>query len=404
MMGRFTIEESLQLIENICFAKNSVSVDSDLGSISIEKLSNLLYYWMTKYHKEFVGNSLEKVKRLFKWMELANPSEKNGFLQSLSTCILNSNAVLKYSQQTEVFCDTFRISSKDVGFKVLIEVLSSTKGWCSLRSINKNMKKVAEDYLPPPPQEEFNALFKCRIPVPREAKLVDLPTQVVAHELGVRYLNKLKRVHPNEWVGDRNKENSPTIMGIIEDSNQLSCWVQTLLLDRDANVRRSNWKWMYSLVQDLRKREDYNNLMSIVNGMNTTPVHRTHFAESIYTRKQNETLNDITEFLSSSNNFFALQNAMESSTGSLPYLGIILSNLIMVEDGNAQPYSSSPLLDLEMESLKSKQFLKFQSLARERSTSHSFPVVQHLIDDMITEEKPMETTLFEISLLLVPRR
>eukprot|EP01117_Protostelium_nocturnum_P013654 TRINITY_DN5108_c0_g1_i5.p1 TRINITY_DN5108_c0_g1~~TRINITY_DN5108_c0_g1_i5.p1 ORF type:complete len:533 (+),score=100.88 TRINITY_DN5108_c0_g1_i5:187-1599(+) len=399
MDGRFTTRESLILIQNVCFIRNISPgvVCRDSGPISLIKLHQLLMYWITKYHKEFKDYSTaEEAKKLFRWM--ANTPKRGSDDENFSFSIpesLDQSLMTKYSIQTELFCKAFGITSRDLGFKILMEVLSCSRGWCSLRVLNREMKKIAEQHRPPPSKERFKLLKECN---PQEVKLMDLPPKILAEELGIRYINQLRRIHPIEfdkcnWTKKERK--SSVIKELIHDSNEFSSWISGIMLEEDPIQRKKNWKWVVQLEKELKDCRNYQSLMTLASSLNSAEVHRL-IKHVPFSKQELKIFEEVAELITPKKSYLNLR--MAQMNRCVPYLGLFLTDITFIEEGNHQPYHSSPLLDLSFEKLKSQAFSRIQLIRRETDTTDSFPLVQQMIDEMMREEKKSEKELYDLSL------
>ena len=153
-----------------------------------------------------------------------------------------------------------------------------------------------------------------------------------------------KNIEPRECFGlawsKKNKErDSPNILKLVRRFNETSNWVQWEILQGAAPGRHSErakiMKKMVKLAHELKKLNNFNGCMEIIAGLQSSAVYRLKNAWARVDSKTLELYESLKDALSSSGSYKAMRNAIHmANPPCIPYLGMYLTDLTFIEDGN----------------------------------------------------------------------
>eukprot|EP01080_Neovahlkampfia_damariscottae_P008723 gene8723-671_t len=203
---------------------------------------------------------------------------------------------------------------------------------------------------------------------------------------------------------DSSKEqNSPNVLRAITLFNEVCSLVQVLLLKESKLMKRANiLKFFLETVIELKKINSFNLLMSLISGLQTAPVHRLKETWAFVPTKLKSQFEAILEIADGSHSYYKLRNIMNSSNGNvIPYVGIFLTDLVFIEDGNE---TFTPLINCTKRKLRVgaiNRVLKFQN------SKHNFKInkkFQEILQQEFEDAKQFdEKTCYQMSLEIEPR-
>ena len=129
---------------------------------------------------------------------------------------------------------------------------------------------------------------------------------------------------------------APNLTKLIAHTNRLSIWVaSTILREKTIIKRRKVMNQMILLCQYLFNLRNYHSVMGVLAGLASSPVARLKFTKRELPAKTTKILADIENEMSSASSFRVYrQNLHKDRSACVPFLGVILSDLTFMEDGN----------------------------------------------------------------------
>ncbi|XP_049852214.1 ras guanine nucleotide exchange factor G-like isoform X2 [Schistocerca gregaria] len=140
------------------------------------------------------------------------------------------------------------------------------------------------------------------------------------------------------WLSNGASSGSPSskVGTMIWRFNQVSSWVASnILWQKDIFSRVKVYSKFINVAKCLFDINNFNGAMAIVSGINQSSVYRLRHTASELSKKDKLILNDLMEKLSSKNSFKNCRGIIKASTPPiLPYLGMYLTDLTFIEQGN----------------------------------------------------------------------
>jgi hypothetical protein len=138
------------------------------------------------------------------------------------------------------------------------------------------------------------------------------------------------------WNKDKKQCLSRNVIEQLQRTNRVSFWVSTLiLLQSKVKDRVKAVVKFIGVANRLRQLHNYNTLMGLVAGFNTSSVSRLKHTFNAIKGRNKELWDELMALMDPSNSFRTLRHAIdESGLSAIPYLGMYLSDLTFMEDGN----------------------------------------------------------------------
>eukprot|EP01100_Stratorugosa_tubuloviscum_P015878 TRINITY_DN960_c1_g1_i1.p1 TRINITY_DN960_c1_g1~~TRINITY_DN960_c1_g1_i1.p1 ORF type:complete len:980 (-),score=417.96 TRINITY_DN960_c1_g1_i1:169-3108(-) len=175
----------------------------------------------------------------------------------------------------------------------------------------------------------------------------DLDPQELARQLALADMDLYKKIRPHEllnqaWNHKTLKEvAAPNILTYIRHFNRVSDWCCSTLVSIvsfEHRVRALN-KFLL-LAKFCKQFRNFNTLQAIIAGFSASPCHRLKKTWAACDPKLLVELEQIRSDLSRDNNFSSLRSIIKTESPPLtPYLGMYLTDLTFIEDGNPDKVS-----------------------------------------------------------------
>ncbi|KAJ3444242.1 guanine nucleotide exchange factor [Anaeramoeba flamelloides] len=195
-------------------------------------------------------------------------------------------------------------------------------------------------------------------------KIFDLNEIELAKQLTLVEMDLFKKVEVSEMLNKRwskkDKNLTPNLINMIERFNEISLWIISSILSYPKKKMRS-----YIITKFIKCGKycidigNFNTAMEINAGLNNSSIRRLEKSWDLVKQKHIENFENLAALLSSRKNSINLRNKLESFNNKprLPYIGMFLSDLTFIEDGN-KDYSYNKLINFQKCSLLSNVILK----------------------------------------------
>lgn len=270
---------------------------------------------------------------------------------------------------------------------------------------------LPERSCPPGGLSLFAALPLCSQPVNLQEKtLLDFSSGVIARELVLMDAKLFFAIEPGEllaWSKVQSKEDSPHIFAMIHRFNAISAWCATLILRQTTlRARAKMLQKMVDITKALRKLHCFNGIMALLSGMNSAAVRRLqHTFEAVGARTR-ASLEKLNELMSHRKSFATYRVTLESvSLPSIPYLGLYLTDITFVHQGNKDNVPSPHNADVMFINFSKRRRLYkvCMAMAHFQAVPYTFRSMPQLLPYFGDFEHQKEAELFELSQMLEPR-
>eukprot|EP01103_Thecamoeba_quadrilineata_P014814 TRINITY_DN4508_c0_g1_i2.p1 TRINITY_DN4508_c0_g1~~TRINITY_DN4508_c0_g1_i2.p1 ORF type:complete len:806 (+),score=199.71 TRINITY_DN4508_c0_g1_i2:277-2694(+) len=173
-------------------------------------------------------------------------------------------------------------------------------------------------------------------------RLDDLDNLEIARQFCLVEYDIFKTIKPREllnqsWTHKTLKEvSAPNVLAMIRRFNRVSQWVTTRVVNKEHIDKRVEIVTKFIMIAlNCRKLHNFNATQEILAGLEASPCHR---LKRTWKKLEPKVLNiyeSLKREISPENNFLNIRSILhQEDPPSIPYLGIFLTDLTFIEDGN----------------------------------------------------------------------
>jgi len=178
------------------------------------------------------------------------------------------------------------------------------------------------------------------IPIKKSFKLSNITAEELAEQITLMDFATFSRIRARECIGQcwkKKKEESPNILAMIKQFNQLTVLVQLQILkEKSLRDRGKAIKRVIKMGDRFRTLKNYNSLCAVLGALNSSPIHRLKCAWARVPEKQLTIFENFKNIFANTRNFrnfrMEFRNALPPA---IPYFGLFLQDLVFIDDGNA---------------------------------------------------------------------
>jgi len=181
--------------------------------------------------------------------------------------------------------------------------------------------------------------------------LNDLHPEEVARQLTLIEHELFKGIQPNEcikmkWTKD-NKALAPNIHKMINRFNQVSMWVGCEVVQvEDLKLRAVTLNRFIFIAQKCYELNNFNAVMEILSALNSSAVHRLKQTWDLLPAKSLEVFENLVTLMNPEGNFNNFRDALRKSKPPVvPYLGLFLTDLVFITEGNPDTVPDTSLIN-----------------------------------------------------------
>lgn len=275
-----------------------------------------------------------------------------------------------------------------------------------------NVREMAQPRIPL--DQLASSKFKKRMlgsnPFDYPFDVLEWPSVEIARQMTLIESDLFKRIEPKEcfglaWSKKDKRDLAPNIVAISERFNKVNQWVQrTILTEPDLRKRQALLVKFVDIVKELRKLNNFVSINQICSAINSASIHRM--------KKTMEALNrsDMNLFVGYSSLFHnppyrelrrELQMAMPNP--AVPFIGMYLTELTFIEDGNRDNASHPTkegveLINFTKRRLYSETILNIQLYQQTPYNFTRLPYLQYILTDEIFQDLLTDKQLYTLSL------
>ena len=268
----------------------------------------------------------------------------------------------------------------------------------------------------PPPLLQKNLLQMLSSGAP--VSIIDINPLEFARQITIKESAIFCSIQQSEFEKDAYSNDSsraPNVRAMRDLSTDLSGWVaDSILNETDAKRRASVLKQWLKIADKCLSLQNYNALMAIISALDSSTISRLKQTWSALSSKHKSALDYMRTITDHSRNFSLYRSKIrESIAPCLPFLGLYLTDLTFLDEGNPTWRRS---LSIECTSVKIVNFSKFIRTAKLLAEINRFqvpyqlrevPEMQEWISDTIFRLRSDKindvSELYRRSLLVEPR-
>jgi len=227
-----------------------------------------------------------------------------------------------------------------------------------------------------------------------------------ARQLTLKEHELLRAIEPHEllscgWAKKDKELRSPHLLAMIQHFNDVAAWVGSVILHhKDIFKRVETIKKILRVIEECQKLKNYFAVFELSGGLNCSAVNRLHrtWDEVARSKVNPQKVMAITQ---PNKNYSAYRDIVATAVPPfIPYLGLYLSDLTFIEDGNPDTLADGAYVNFEKCSMVAKVI---QDLCKHQLQPYNFTRVDVIQHWMNTWDSPTEKELFDLSLQVEPR-
>ncbi|KNC46431.1 cell division control protein [Thecamonas trahens ATCC 50062] len=206
------------------------------------------------------------------------------------------------------------------------------------------------------------------------------------------------------WTKKKDASVAPNVKRLINQFNIISQFVASTIMARDSiEDRASELAHFIDVAAACRQLNNFNGVMEILAGLQFSEVYRLQMTWDRVAERKLATFAELKELMSRDKNMKAPRMALATCTPpAVPYLGMFLTDLTFIEDGNADTVGDAALVNYEKRRMLASVVADIIKYQKSPYTLITIPAIQ----DWLTREPKVaydENALYQRSLELEPR-
>ncbi|KJE89917.1 hypothetical protein CAOG_009414 [Capsaspora owczarzaki ATCC 30864] len=237
--------------------------------------------------------------------------------------------------------------------------------------------------------------------------VLDIDPLELARQLTIIDWKEHAAIQPKEcldlaWT-KKDREQAPHILAMIDLATRLSFWVASAILSEDAVKARAKVVAHFIMVAEkCRSLNNFNAVMAVLAGMSNAAVYRLKKTWEALPNKVRSSYSELKELMSEQNNFGRYRQVLHSiDPPCIPFLGIYLTDLVMIESGNKNFIKGTDLINFDK---RRKIASVIQEIQQYQQSPYHLqevePIAQFIANVPFMESKD---EMYEKSLILEPR-
>jgi len=245
-----------------------------------------------------------------------------------------------------------------------------------------------------------------RSDLPSSEIIVQFDEEAIAKQLCLVDSDIYHSIRPVElmnqsWNKSSLKHRAVNVLRMIERFNQVSNWVALSILYQEKLQQRVKiYEKFISLLDHLRKLNNFNSLLAVMSGLNNSAVFRLQFTRDEISSKSKKLFEEYMELMNNKNSYKNYREALHTvNPPCVPYLGVYLTDLTFIEDGNKDVLNN--LINFRKRALISEIVSEIQLY---QQLDYPFEMTGQLFHLLLTLPTNVSNDeLYQLSLLREPR-
>ncbi|KAF9430795.1 hypothetical protein BGZ94_003845 [Podila epigama] len=246
----------------------------------------------------------------------------------------------------------------------------------------------------------------------KRIRFMDLDPLELARQLTIMEANLYNKIRPIECLGKAWTSTDPVqaakavnIKKIIEISNLYANWINELVLsERDIKKRAAILKHLVAVAEKLRQLNNFSTLSTTTAALSLSPIHRLRRTWEIVPAKTTNLLESLQALTSSARNWAEYRAELHSvNPPCVPFIGVYLTDLVMIEDGNPDILrSTNNHINFYKRVSTAEVIREIQQYQSQPYCLTTVPEIQAFIRRGLANSKSV-SELYDMSLALEPR-
>jgi len=172
-------------------------------------------------------------------------------------------------------------------------------------------------------------------------KLSNTTAEDLADQITLMDYKIFSNIQERECIGQawkKKKEQSPNVLAMIQQFNNLTVFVQLQILsEKSLRDRSKAIKRVIKMGERFKTLKNFNSLCAVLGALNSSPIHRLKAAWQKVPEKQLNLFESFKAIFVNTRNFRNFRTMFRNvSPPAIPYFGLFLQDLVFIDDGNDQ--------------------------------------------------------------------
>ena len=169
-----------------------------------------------------------------------------------------------------------------------------------------------------------------------EIPVTDLAEQLTLIEFEVFTAIPLHEFLQQGWLKSDKDTRSPNLLRMVRLSTRLSRWVVSEILADDKPVKRAKLiEYFVQLCHELLKLSNFNGIMAVLAALSGSAVGRLKKTWDAFSKTKKKELDELHSIMDTELNWSKYRTSLlNAPPPKIPYLGLVLTDLVFIEDGN----------------------------------------------------------------------
>eukprot|EP01094_Clydonella_sp_ATCC50884_P016857 TRINITY_DN2846_c0_g1_i1.p1 TRINITY_DN2846_c0_g1~~TRINITY_DN2846_c0_g1_i1.p1 ORF type:complete len:1130 (-),score=536.32 TRINITY_DN2846_c0_g1_i1:96-3485(-) len=232
--------------------------------------------------------------------------------------------------------------------------------------------------------------------------LMDIHPEELARQLTLIEYDLYKNIKPWEclnqsWAKKDKETRAPNILAMIQRFNQVSNWVATEVVKVEQVKQRAKvLQHVIEIAEHCKSLNNFNAMMEIISGLQNSAVFRLKQTWGTLPSKYNKSYSDMHQIMSREQNYKNARAFLHNvDPPCIPYLGVYLTDLTFIEDGNKDNLPENDYINFSKRQKVSQVISEIQQY---QHTPYCLEPVQFIRDYLTTVESLDENTCYQMSL------
>jgi len=243
---------------------------------------------------------------------------------------------------------------------------------------------------------------------PKFESLINFDVKELAAQMVLLDLRFFRAIRIFEFVGqawEKNRKKAPRLIRFITHCNRVTNWVIDAILSEESPKNRAKiYTNMVQLLPVLKGYGDFMGIMTILSGLNSASISRLKSTLKEVSSKIIKIQQGFLDLMSANSSFKVYRAVLRATPeGRIPFLGVTMSDLTFMEDGNPD-FIEGGLINFQKKALLANTLMEiaeYQKLCRHeiQETEMSSSFVKR-----VYEAQGSAKQFYEKSLRLEPRQ
>ncbi|ELR24733.1 aimless RasGEF, putative [Acanthamoeba castellanii str. Neff] len=205
--------------------------------------------------------------------------------------------------------------------------------------------------------------------------LFDVPPIELARQLTIIEFARFKAIKLWSRSGSL-KDKAPNVLAMINAFNEFCTWVATSIVTQERiKDRVKTMEYFVRTAKHLYRLKNFNTLVALLAGLRSESVYRLTFTRAEISRKSEKMLENLNRLMRADSSYKTYREALgQSAPPCIPYLGVHLSDLTFIEEGN--PDMIEGLINFTRRLV----FRVISELSRYQQTAYNLHPVPQIVD------------------------